>query len=292
MTWLALALLSAFSLASADACSKKLLPGYRAREMVLVRFSFSALLLTPLLYFSPLPTVPPVFWCWLALALPLEILAMLLYMQAIRDSPLSLTLPYLAFTPVFTAMAGYLLLGERVSAQGLLGIVLVVSGAYLLNLEAAETPGRVRLSKPLRAIVNERGSRLMLAVALIYGLTSVIGKIELQYASSWSFAAVYFVLLGLLSLILFAFSSSRPRVLHVLGRKPAIHLLIGGLFTAMIVTHFMALERVATAYMISVKRISILFGMIYGALLFGEQDLLRRLAAGALMVAGVALLAS
>ncbi|EAR22915.1 DMT family transporter [Nitrococcus mobilis] len=291
MAWLPLALLSAFSLASADACSKKFLPSYRAREMVLVRFAYSALLLAPLLYFSPLPAVPPAFWGWLALALPLEILAMLLYMQAIRDSPLSLTLPYLAFTPVFTTLAGYLLLGERISTQGLLGIVLVVSGAYLLNLEASGTPGRDHLSKPLRAIANERGSRMMLAVAIIYGLTSVIGKIELQYASPWSFAAIYFVLLGLLSLVLFACSSPRPRVLHVLGRKPAIHLLIGGLFTAMIVTHFMALEQVATAYMISAKRTSILFGMLYGALLFGEQGLLRRLTAGALMVVGVTLLA-
>ncbi|MDN5849162.1 MAG: DMT family transporter [Nitrococcus sp.] len=289
MDWLSLSLLSALSLASADACSKKFLGQYSAPEMVLVRFAYSALLLAPLLYFNPLPAVPLAFWGWLALALPLEIIAMLLYMQAIRDAPLSLTMPYLAFTPVFTTLMGYLLLDEQVSVQGLIGIILAVGGAYLLNLEAVGRRGWRGGFKPLRAILSNRGSRMMLAVAIIYGVTSVIGKIELQYAPPLSFAALYFVLLGLLSLTLFALT--KPRTLHVFGRKLLIHLLIAGLFTAMIVTHFMALERVETAYMISVKRTSILFGVLYGALLFGEQNLLRHLAAGALMVAGVALIA-
>lgn len=289
MDWLSLALLSAFSLASADACSKKFLASYSAREMVLVRFAYSALLLTPLLYCNPLPAVPLVFWGWIALALPLEILAMLLYMQAIRDSPLSLTLPYLAFTPVFTTLAGYLLLDEQISAQGFIGILLVVTGAYLLNLEIIGAYRWRSVLEPFRAILSDRGARQMLAVAIIYGLTSVIGKIELQWVPPRSFAALYFTLLGLLSLMLFSLTDRRT--LHVLGRKPAIHLLIGGLFTAMIVTHFLALEQVETAYMISVKRTSILFGVLYGALLFGEKNLLRRLTAGALMVIGVGLIA-
>ena len=63
---------------------------------------------------------------------PLEILAMLLYIRAIRDYPLSQTLPYLAFTPVFVTVTGYLLLGETLSGRGLLGILLVVAGAWLL----------------------------------------------------------------------------------------------------------------------------------------------------------------
>lgn len=282
-------MLSALSLASADACSKKFLASYTASEMTLVRFVYSALLLTPLLYCNPLPAVPLVFWGWLALALPLEILAMLLYMQAIRDSQLALTLPYLAFTPVFTTLAGYLLLDEQISARGFIGILLVVIGAYLLNLEATEAYRWRRVFKPFRAILSDRGARLMLAVAIIYGLTSVIGKIELQFAPPRSFAALYFVLLGLLSLLVFALSDARA--LPMLGRRPAVHLLIGGLFAAMIVTHFLALGQIETAYMISVKRTSILFGMLYGALLFDERNLLRHLAAAGFMVAGVALIA-
>ena len=52
-----------------------------------------------------------------------------------------------------------------------------------------------------------------------------------------------------------------------------------------------AIQQVEGAYMIAVKRTSLLFGIVYGALLFKEQDLGRHLAAGVLMVAGVFLIA-
>ena len=55
-------------------------------------------------------------------------------------------------------------------------------------------------------------------------------------------------------------------------------------------THFLALQQVEVAYMIAVKRTSLLFGILYGALLFKETGLTRRLPAGVLMVAGVALI--
>ena len=60
---------------------------------------------------------------------------------------------------------------------------------------------------------------------------------------------------------------------------------------AMVVTHFYAIAHVEVAYMIAVKRTSLLFGMLYGAWLFGEIGLKRNLAAGTLMIAGVYLIA-
>ena len=56
----------------------------------------------------------------------------------------------------------------------------------------------------------------------------------------------------------------------------------------MVITHFMAIAQIEAAYMIAAKRTSLLFGMLYGAMLFGERHLGRHLVAGALMVAGVA----
>jgi drug/metabolite transporter (DMT)-like permease len=58
----------------------------------------------------------------------------------------------------------------------------------------------------------------------------------------------------------------------------------------MVVAHFYAIAHVAVAYMIAVKRTSLLFGILYGAWLFGETGLKRNLAAGTLMIAGVALI--
>ncbi len=284
MHWFTLTLFAAFALASLDALTKKALTGYSAAELTLVRFVFTALFLSPLLLATPWPSPPPVFWWWMAGLVPLEIVAMLLYMQAIRDSPLASTLPYLAFTPVFIALTGYALLGEQVTRRGFAGIVLVVAGAYFLNLETWRGGWR-----PLSLILRERGARLMLGVAVLYSLTSVMSKAALQHAPQTFFVPVYFLLLGLASAVIFI--AHRPRTLGVLGRRPFWHLAVGALMAATILAHFTAIQQVEVAYMIAVKRTSLLFGIVYGALLFKERGLGRHLAAGALMVAGVFLIA-
>ena len=289
MEWFWLALTCAFSLATADALTKKYLGDYTALELALIRFAGTGLLLSPLLLWQPLPPLPAVAWAWLAVAIPLEILAMLLYMRAIRDSPLALTLPYLAFTPALTTLTGYLILGEQVSDKGLSGILLVVAGAYLLNLEAGAGRSWRDWLAPLSAIGQEPGSRLMLLVAAIYSLTSVVGKKLLAFIPVPVFGPFYYALVGGLALVLF--SLRQPGIGRVLWRRPGPQLAIAILLSIMVITHFLAISRVEAAYMIAVKRTSLLFGMGYGALWFGEKKLVRHLLAGALMLLGVALLA-
>ncbi len=285
MSWFLLSLLSAFLLASGDTAAKRLLQGYEAREMTIVYAVFSALCLLPWLLWQPWPAFTPAFWGWMALLIPLEILGMLLYLAAIRDSPLALTVPYLAFTPAFMVLTGYVVLGEQLSARGLLGIGLIVVGAYSLNAEHWRNGGWLA---PLRAIARERGSRYMLAASAIYSLTAVMGKAAMQHVPATFFGPFYFLLLGLATPLLLA--GNRPARLKALWRRPGAHLLIGLLASGMVLTHFMALAQIEAAYMIAVKRSSLLFGIIYGALLFGEQRLQQHLMAGSLMVAGVAVL--
>jgi drug/metabolite transporter (DMT)-like permease len=288
MHWLGLTLFSAFCLATADTLTKRQLSHLRAGELVLVRFGVTGVLLLPLLWLQSWPALPLPFWGWVASLLPLEILAMWLYMTAIRECPLSLTLPYLAFTPVFNIVTGYVLLGETISWAGFAGITLVVCGAWLLNLKAAGNGQGLNVLAPFRAIVRERGSRLMLATAALYSLTSVLGKGALQYVSPGFFGPFYFVLLGTVASLLFA--SRDVRSWRALGRHPWAYLLVGLFMGAMVVTHFYAIARVEVAYMIAVKRTSLLFGMLYGAWLFGETGLSRNLAAGMMMIAGVYLI--
>ena len=287
MHWLPITLLSAFALASADALTKRWLGDWGRHELLLVRFGLSGLLLLPLLLANPWPALDTTQWLWLALMVPLELLAMHLYVLAIRDAPLSHTLPYMAFTPVFTGLFGLLVLGETVSPPALGGMLLVAAGAWWLNLEHALAGERLDLLAPLRAIGRERGARLMLSVALIYGITSVGSKAAMGDTPPFSFGALYFVLIGGATLLLHGVAA--PRRLLTVASRPLAVLVIAGLMALMVVTHFTAVAEVEAAYMITVKRISLLFGMLYGAAWFGEQDLARNLAAGALMVMGMGL---
>ncbi len=288
MDWLPITLLCAFSLASSDAATKAWLWDYSARELALVRFTLTGVLLAPTLLLFPLGRPAPEFWLWIVALVPLEILAMLLYMQAIRDHPLSLTLPYLAFTPVFILVTGWLILGETVDTDGLAGVLLVVAGGWLLNVEHARPDDWRTWFIPMKAIFYEPGSRMMLGVAVIFSLTSVMGKAAMRYTQSEAFGAFYYVLIGAVAALLF--SLREPRILHRILRRPAPAFTVAALTAVMVSTHFVALSMIEAAYMISVKRTSLLFGILYGAWLFHERGLGMHLVAGVLMVLGVYLI--
>jgi len=299
MDWIGLTLICALSLATADAMTKAWLGSYGARELALIRLGLTGLVLIPWLPdLDALLSLPPAFWFWMAAMVPLEIAAMLLYMRAIRDHPLALTLPYLAFTPVFVILTGQLFLGEQISERGGLGILLVVAGAWLLHLERdrqglclspASSPFQWRSwLRPMSAMFYHPGSRQMLLVALLYSLTSVLGKGAMRYLAPETFGAFYFILLGLAALALFALPT--PSLLKRLWRRPWAVLAVAGINAFMVYTHFLALARIEVAYMIAVKRTSLLFGILYGALWFRERGLSRHLAAGLLMVAGILLI--
>lgn len=291
MHWFPLALFCALSLALADTATKKWLAHRGAAELTLIRFGLPALLLFPLLAVLGPPSPPPAFWGWMAAALPLEVVAMGLYVQAIRDNPLAATLPYMAFTPVFTVLTGQVLLGETVSGRGLAGVLLVVAGAWGLNLDRAGRHPRTWLL-PLLAMVRERGSRLMLLVAAIYSITAVLGKgaLNLVPGQALAFGALYFSLLGGITWLLFGLRQpARARAVLCCGARGWG---VAVLMTLMILSHFLALAQAETAYMIAVKRTSILFGILLGAWVFREADLRRHLLAACLMVGGVALIVS
>jgi drug/metabolite transporter (DMT)-like permease len=289
MGWLPLALLSAFCIASADALTRKYLQGYRARELVIVRFAMPGILLLPLLAIQPMPELSIEFWYWAAALVPLEVLAMLLYVQAIRDTSLTLTLPYLSFTPVFNTVTGYVLLGETVTLSGFGGILLVVLGAWLLNIEHARGE-RFDVLAPFRAIVTERGSRLMLITAALYSLTSVLGKGALAYTTPLFFGTMYYVVIGFAVVVVFSFGNRAA--VNVLWRKPVAHMAIGLFMSIMVLSHFYAIQYIEVAYMIAVKRSSLLFGMVYSVLLFHERARIEHFFAGAMMVGGVYLIAA
>lgn len=287
MDWVGLALLCALFLALADTASKKWLGHIPTASLTLIRSGLPGVLLLPALFWIDLAGLPAVFWAWVLAAMPLEILAMGLYTRAIQESPLSQTLPYMAFTPVFTILTGWALLGEGVSGAGLAGIVLVTIGAWGLNLDHADWRPRTWL-RPFRAMWVQRGPRLMLGVAAIYAVTAALGKGAVGYMEGAAFGALYFIVLTLCAFAYFGLRSP-PAVAGALAAGPRAWV-VAGLLACMVVTHFMALAQAGTAYMIAVKRTSVLFGILLGAWVFREARLALNLGAAVLMVAGVALI--
>ncbi len=282
MLWVWLALGSALSFSLADVFAKRALRFMDPIAVGWVKFAGAAVLTLPLLFVGPYPSAWP-FVGFLLLALPAEALAMYTYHRAIASSPLSLTVPMLAFTPVFLLLAGWVMLGEKPTAGGAAGILLVTAGAYVLHLR----PG-VGLLTPFTAIFTQQGTRLMLVVAALYAVTASVGKVLAQLSNPLFFGAFYtLTLAGLLG------PTALPRVSQTRRSLPWLVLpAVAFFYGAMILFHFTAVVQAPVAYMIAVKRTSLLFAVLWGRLFFREEALGWRLLGAGLMLAGVATLAT
>jgi len=272
--WIGLSVLCALALASSDLFSKKAMTRGEADEATIIwaRYLVALPFALPLLLFG-IPHLSIRFFWLQAIAFPLELFALLLYMRAIRLSPLSLTLPFLSLTPAFLLAVGFVFLREIPGAVQAAGVLLVVVGGYLLSGE-----GWV----PLVAIKKEPGPWLMIAVSLIYAFTAALGKLLINESSPTFFPAYY---LFAMTLLLSPIALIRKRRLRF-----SRNVILAGLFhAAMVITHIFAVVMTQVSYMIALKRLSGLFGVIYGRLFFGEKKMLRRLIAAGIMFTGALL---
>ena len=284
MSWFYLAIICALSLALADAYTKKYFLNNHGIDILLVRFSLPGIVLLPFTLSFSIADLPSAFFHHMLLLVPLEITAMWLYVVAIRDAPLHLTLPYLAFTPVFNILTGYLVLGEVISLKGCAGILLIVIGGYLLNLDQLKKVDS-HIFSPFTAIYKLKGSRLMLIAAAIYSLTSVIGKRAMSDLPPEIFGSYYYIIVGMT--LLLAVLITQPKRLQLITKQPKRNMVVGGLMAIMAITHFLAIAQVEVAYMIAVKRTSLIFGMLLGAWMFKDMITRQHMLAGILMITGV-----
>ncbi|UCD65287.1 MAG: EamA family transporter, partial [Deltaproteobacteria bacterium] len=67
------------------------------------------------------PPLDQTFWWTYLLSIPINILAYIFYLYAIKISPISLSVPFLAFTPVFMILTGFIFLAETINIWGGLG---------------------------------------------------------------------------------------------------------------------------------------------------------------------------
>jgi uncharacterized membrane protein len=285
MTWVVLSLLSAFFLATSDALAKKAVHENNEYLSAWFRLIFTLPLLLVILVFVPVPELDRKFFIAFFIALPVELITIIMYMKALKLSPLSLTLPFLSLTPVFLIIVSYVILGERVSYQGGVGVFLIGAGGYILNIDEF----RKGIIEPFKAVIREKGSLLMIGVALLYSITSSMGKVAIEHSSALFFGTTYFIALNI-AFIPVGLTMGKGELKSFMNTGRYKSLFLPGLFYAlMVMAHMTALEMTKVAYMISVKRTSLLMGVLYGYFMFSEDKIRGRLTGAFIMFAGFVL---
>ncbi|MDP2875757.1 MAG: DMT family transporter [Holophaga sp.] len=216
----------------------------------------------------------------------LNVGALLAFMQAMRLSPMSLTIPLLSFTPVGTTLIGWLLQNQTPTLLQLGGIALVVAGAITLGLKSAQWPG-------LRAYGRDPGARRMAIAAVIWSFTAVIDQVALERGAGYWYAPAITAGVGLLMgavLLLRGQGSALRGASVVLLKNPALlasAVLIGS--TALVI-QLESLRTAPVGFIETVKRgIGMSGAIVFGHLVFKEPIGLPKILAVVLLSLGVGL---
>lgn len=284
---LLLAFGSSLGWAGLDTCRKVL--ARRVRPMPLVIFlTFGQLpLFATWLVVDGRLTIMPGYGWPAASSVALNALANLLFVRAVQRSPLSLTVPLLSLTPVFTALMGLLILGEVPTLRQACGILLVVFGAFSLH---ADGVGRGQLRRTWQAFTNEHGSVLMTGVALLWSITAPLDKL----ATARSSVALHaLVLNGGIALGLLLVLAATRRLPELRLAKGQFGLLLGAIAcgTAALGFQLLAFQWLLVALVSVIKRvIGLLAALVLGQLVFAEPLTLPKLWSIGPMTVGIVLI--
>lgn len=281
--WIPLTIVTAVGFAASSSYAKALTRSAHVYTVTWAMMTLSLPWALLLLWHRGMPEIEDGFLLAAMGSVALNMIAVTLQVRALSVAPLSITVPFLAFTPLFMLVTGSVMLGEAPDAKGLAGIVLVAAGAYTIYLEKR----RGGILGPLKAIGTERGSRMMLIVAFIWSWAATLDKLAVLRSSPSFYTAFFSIAFGILYVPFLVLGLRRSRVSTPLAARLCV---LGALSAVMILSQMTAIELTIANYVIAVKRAGAVVAVLFGSLFFKEKHLRARLAGAVLMTLGVVLI--
>ncbi|MGV0959913.1 MAG: EamA family transporter [Limnohabitans sp.] len=215
----------------------------------------------------------------------LHVVYFIVLLRGYRQADLTVVYPLARGSgPLLSSMVAIVLLGEQISALGLMGILGVVGGVFLI----AGGPG-------LWKAAHDPQQQARVRTGIFYG--GVTGL----FIASYTVVDGYAVKVALMSPILVDYLGNLVRLvfltptllreraeLALLWRRQRVHALIVGIFSPVsYVLVLYALQVAPLSHVAPAREVSMLFAALLGGHLLGEKDRGPRIAGAALIAAGV-----
>ena len=299
MLWFFLALLGAISQAiyslSIKVLQKKIPPFFLAGYSFLA----ASLIFFPLILVAGIPPLGPGLVPALAVTVTINTVATILFYRALSTTDLSLCVPILAFTPVFLILTSFVILGEIPSPAGAAGIFLVAAGAFLLTFQSGHDRSAC-LRTPFLTFFHNPGVRSMLFVAFLYSLSVNYDKEVVMNSSPLFGSAITLLLLAIIFLLIAQLTRTNHTFTIIdpiepdpvrsdphFARSPV---LIYGAVGVILAVEGIAINTAYTMaivpYVITIKRLSLFFSVLFGWLLLHEQQIRGRMLGAVVMIIG------
>lgn len=248
-----------------------------------------ALPLLGLFAFALTPRLPEVDWLFAFSVLGsagLNAAAHLASTRALKLADVSFVTPLLIFSPVFTVLISALFLGEIPSVRGMIGVGLVLVGAYWLNYHSG-----TNWLTPFKSVSLSPAVILVLLAGLLWAITPLFEKTAILHTNPESPRFAAFVVDALLVITLTPAVIARGRTsigkLFLHRREFFLAGLIAGIAP---VLGYTAFSLGFVGYVTTLFKLSALMTVFWSYLFLKERGIRQRLPAAFVMVIGAILI--
>ena len=244
------------------------------------------LMCAPVLFFYSPRTLSPHAWALIAVSALFESAYVLALTSAYGAGDMSLVYPVARGSgTVLVAPLAVLLLGERLSPQGVIGIALVVGGIFL-----SHGLGR----GALRGWAAGRGQHRALGWALLTGALiagySLVNKVGVTLVPVPLYAFLVFLGDAVLVRLVQRWWGATPPTLRreaPWGRMIAVGVLMMGAYLAVLV----AMSQAPVSYVVATREVSVVVAALVGAIVLHERHSIARVAGAVVIFGGLCAIA-
>jgi uncharacterized membrane protein len=228
---------------------------------------------------------PSKLWWIVILSGFLESVYIISLIQAYRVGDFSLVYPISRSAPLFTQFWAIALIGEVLSMEGVLGIVLVVMGIFVISLKDFHLKNMI--PKTNRFI--SRPYVLALVAAMANSIYSVIDKVGVQIIHPVFY--IWFINLWMSLFIgLYLFLRRKVFLMKAWQESKKEILIITILQNVAYILVLMALTMSKVSYVVAFRQVSALFGAGMGILLLKESQWKTRMTGALILTMGLILI--
>ena len=229
--------------------------------------------------------IPLTGWALIWISGFIHVVYTIILAKAYEAGDLSLVYPLARSAPLFVTLWAVLFLSERLTVGGVMGILLVVVGAYMIGFR---TPQWREFTKPLFSL-KDKPYQLALLTALLVSLYSIVDKIGVSRMHPFIF--YYLLLLPRLTLYVpYVFKTRHPSIMPEWRRNKRNILLVALIqfLGYLLILYAMTLTKVS--YIVAIRQISVVFAVLMGTAVLKEKYGFVRLVASAFIFLGVFLI--
>ncbi len=285
MTWFYLVLGASMLMSITSILEKKILLKEHAMEYSSVLAILNTLFSIPLLFFIDYSNIPIYPLLLMFVVTILSVIGFIMVAKSMRHMDVSIVSPMLNLSTGVTAILAFIFLGESLTYIQTAGIILLIIGSYILQSHKEES-----IWSPLRNFIDSKYLHFVLIAVLCYGIGSIFDRYILR---DNSINPILLLITGHIAISFYILMIMIMFYDGLTGIKNGLKKMHWWIVIASIVT---VTQRLMTAFsiqmayiglVVAIKHASSFFTILVSGELFHEKNILRKLFASAIMIAGV-----